>query len=181
MATAKKTAPRKTVKKTAPPKAATAKKAPVAKKAPAAKKSPAAAKPAPKVAKAPSTTKASPSQGAAVDAFIAKMEPWQQDLARALSALVASVAPKASAYVKWGHPIWDHAGPFVLAKPAKAHLTIGLWRGGQLRDPDHILEGDGEGMRFVRLRSGQQLPASLATLLREAVALNNKLGDPLKR
>ncbi|RJS25709.1 hypothetical protein DRW03_04295 [Corallococcus sp. H22C18031201] len=162
------------VKKSAPAKTAKAK------KAPAAKKSPAAARPAPKAARG-STSEAAPSQDAAVDAFIAKMESWQQDLVHALSALVAAAAPKASVYVKWGHPIWDQAGPFVLAKPAKAHLTIGLWRGGQLRDPDHILEGDGEGMRYVRLRAGQQLPASLATLLREAVALNNKLGNPMKR
>ncbi|WP_342375267.1 DUF1801 domain-containing protein [Myxococcus stipitatus] len=157
MATAKKAAPRKTATK----------KAPVAKKTPVAKKAPKAAAPV--------------SQGAAVEAFIGKLESWQQELVRELAALFAAEAPQASTYVKWGHPIWDHAGPFVLVKPARSHVLIGFWRGGQMKDAENILEGEGTGMRYLRLQSGQRPPASLGALVRQALVLNEKHGDPLKR
>ncbi|MFP2932883.1 DUF1801 domain-containing protein [Pyxidicoccus sp. 3LG] len=176
-ATAKKAAPRKAaVKKPAAKKSATPKK-PAAKKPAAAKKSAAV----PKLSPANVVPKVSPARGAAVDAFVAGLAPWQQDIVRPLAALFAAEAPGAAAYVKWGHPVWDQAGPFALVKPAKAHVTLGFWRGGQLSDADGILEGDGDGMRYVRIQAGQPLPASLAALVHEAVALNEKHGDPLKR
>ncbi|QSQ14089.1 DUF1801 domain-containing protein [Myxococcus landrumensis] len=162
MATAKKAAPRKTAAKT---------KTPVTKKV---------SKSGTASPKAKSAPKSAP-QGAVVEAFIAKLESWQQELVRELAALFAAEAPKASTYVKWGHPIWDHAGPFVLVKPAKAHLLIGFWRGGQMKDAEGILEGEGTGMRYLRLQSGQRPPASLASLVRQALVLNEKHGDPMKR
>ncbi|AGC47097.1 hypothetical protein MYSTI_05821 [Myxococcus stipitatus DSM 14675] len=166
MATAKKAAPRKTATK----------KAPAAKKAVATKKAPVAKKVA-----ATKNAAAPVSQGAVVEAFIGKLESWQQALVRELAALFAAEAPKASTYVKWGHPIWDHAGPFVLVKPAKAHVLIGFWRGGQMKDAEGILEGEGTGMKYLRLQSGQRPPASLAALVRQALVLNEKHGDPMKR
>ncbi|WP_338864696.1 DUF1801 domain-containing protein [Myxococcus stipitatus] len=165
MATAKKTATRKTAAKKTVSKAGTS--SPKAKRA----------KPAP----ASTSAKEAAPQDAAVEAFIAKLESSQQDLVRALASLIAAEAPKASAYVKWGHPLWDQAGPFVLVKPAKAHVTVGFWRGGQMRDAENLLEGEGTGMKYVRIPSGQQPPTGLAGLVREAVALNEKHGDPLKR
>lgn len=159
MATAKKAAPKKAaVKKTA------------------AKKVTAVAKPA-----RAASTESSSTKGSTIDAYVDALEAWQQEIAHPFAALVAKVAPKSSAYIKWGHPVWDLGGPFALLKPAKAHVTLGFWRGGQMSDAKGILEGDGDGMRYVKLKSGQQLPPSLAELVREAVALNAQHGDPLKR
>ncbi|WNG34755.1 DUF1801 domain-containing protein [Archangium violaceum] len=158
MATAKKTAPKKTAAKKTAPKKATA----VAKPERAAPKE-------------------SPMKGSTIDAYVGALETWQQEIARPFAALIAKVAPKSSAYIKWGHPVWDHGGPFALLKPAKAHVTLGFWRGGQMKDAEGLLEGDGDGMRYVKIKSGQQLPSTLAELVREAVALNAQHGDPLKR
>ncbi|TQF17995.1 hypothetical protein FJV41_00160 [Myxococcus llanfairpwllgwyngyllgogerychwyrndrobwllllantysiliogogogochensis] len=190
MATAKKSAPRKAAMKNSTSKTATSKKHEAPKKVAPPKKAPTARKssskdrserPVPKLAPAQVTPQTSSAQGSAVDAFVARMEGWQQDIVRPLAALIAKEAPGASAYIKWGHPVWDHAGPFALVKAAKAHVTLGFWRGGQMRDADGILEGDSDGMRYVRIQSGQRLPASLAALVHEALALNQKHGDPLKR
>jgi hypothetical protein len=124
--------------------------------------------------------KTPPIAASSIDGWIAALEPWQQQLVGAFAALVARTVQEASAYVKWGHPVWDFRGPFVLIKPYGGHVTVGFWRGAQLTDTAGILEGGG-GMRYAKIKAGDRLPASLAPLLREAAALNERLGDPLKR
>ncbi|MCP3140296.1 DUF1801 domain-containing protein [Pyxidicoccus xibeiensis] len=176
MATPKSAASRKSATKQAAPKKAAAKKA-AAKKAVATK----AAQAVPKLSPSAVVPKALAAKGASIEGFIAALEGWQQAIVRPLAALIAKEAPEAAAYVKWGHPVWDVGGPFALVKPAKGHVTLGFWRGGQLSDADGILEGEGAGMRYVRIPQGGALPASLAALVREAVALNERHGDPLKR
>ncbi|MFO0653127.1 MAG: DUF1801 domain-containing protein [Polyangiales bacterium] len=157
----------------------TAKK-PAAKK-PAAKK-PAAKKPAAKkpAAKKPAA-KTSPSKGKSVDWYASSLPAWQQEVVRQFSEAVATHAPDATSSIKWAQPVYEHAGPFAFVKAASKHVTVGFWRGAELAAPEGLFEGEGERMRHFKIREGQSLPAELGRLVREAVALNAKHGDPSKR
>jgi len=166
MATAKKTAPKK-----APAKKAPAKKAPAKKKAAAPKKAP-AARAAPKV---------SPVKGRTIASYVSKLQPWQQKVAHAIGELVAEAAPRATGSIKWAQPVWEHEGPFAFLRAAKAHVTLGFWRGAELDDRGLPLEGDGERMKHLKIREGETVPHAIGALIREAVALNEKLGSPTKK
>ena len=67
-------------------------------------------------------------------------------------------------------------------KGAKKHLTFGFWRGIELDDPQGKLEGSGEKMRHLKIKSLQELDTALITgYLRQAVALNAEKGNPTQK
>ena len=71
-----------------------------------------------------------------------------------------------------GHPtacVGDAAFGYVNA--FTAHVNVGFFRGAELADPGHLLEGTGRFMRHVKLRPESDVDATaLATLVRSAYA-----------
>jgi len=71
-----------------------------------------------------------------------------------------------------GHPtacIADAAFAYVNA--FTAHVNVGFFRGAELADPAHLLEGTGKHMRHVKLRPGSDVDATaLITLVDAAYA-----------
>lgn len=127
--------------------------------------------------------KKSPHAGSSVEHWIAKKaKGWQADAIRAIVRLVAKVAPKSAAAIKWGQPVFDHNGPFAYVRPSSKHLTFGFWRGAELAGGKGKLEGDGMRMRHLKIPSLAHLDEKLAALLiRQAVKLNRGKGDPTRR
>ena len=71
-----------------------------------------------------------------------------------------------------GHPtacIADAAFSYVNA--FKAHVNVGFFRGAEIADPEHLLEGTGKFMRHVKLRPESQVDATaLMKLIETAYA-----------
>src|SRR3989475_11497291 len=69
-----------------------------------------------------------------------------------------------------GHPtacVADAAFSYVNA--FKAHVNVGFFRGDEIADPEHLLEGTGKFMRHVKLRPNSQVDAtSLMTIIEAA-------------
>ena len=60
-------------------------------------------------------------------------------------------------------------------------VNFGFWRGADLSDPDGALEGTGDRMRHVKIRSAEDVdPERFTAWVKEAVALNESKGDPTK-
>ena len=150
---------------------ATSTKKPAAKKAAA--KKPAAAK---------KTYAVSPLRGMPIEAWIeAKTAGWQSELTRRIVALVQKAAPKSAASIKWGQPVFEQDGPFAFIKPAKAHLSVGFWRGSEVVDPAGILER-GDRMGHFKLKEGSELDEkALVAMVKDAVRLNAEKGSPTMR
>jgi hypothetical protein len=113
-----------------------------------------------------------------IEAYIAKHEDWRGEAMRALDALVRATVPGVRASIKWAQPVYEAGGPMVFMKAAKKHVTFGFWRGADMADPAGLLEGDGDRMRHVKIRS-VALP-DLAPYVAEALRLNADKGDPTK-
>jgi len=128
------------------------------------------------------TPKVSPLRGVSVETWAKRLKGWHIDALRQIRTIIARNAPKATLSIKWGQPVWELNGPFAFAKPAKNHLTFGFWRGAELKDPDGVLEGEGDRMRHVKITSAEDVRAlPLEAFVKEAVRLNEKKGDPTKR
>jgi hypothetical protein len=125
-------------------------------------------KPAPK---APSEGPAS-----AVEVCIAGLAPPQRALAEALVALVRSAAPKATVSIKWRMPVFEHHGLLCYVRPRPDYLTLGFYaQGTELSDPRGLLEGTGDRMRHVKVRSLKELPAAdLTRMIRQAARINER-------
>jgi hypothetical protein len=126
--------------------------------------------------------KVSPLKGTSVDEYVAKLPAAQAEIVTALRQLIKAAAPKSTEAVKWAQPVFEENGPFAYIKPAKAHVTFGFWRGGELKDSKGVLSGDGDRMKHVRLTSASDIKAKeLQALVKEAVKLNREKGDPTRR
>jgi hypothetical protein len=128
------------------------------------------------------TPKVSPLRGMPVEEWIeAKARGWHAAVIRNVLAMTHKVAPKASVVIKWGQPVIEENGPVAFVKVAKQHVTFGFWRGADLTDTKGVLEG-GDRMKHVKIRSEDAFDErTLSTLLRQAVSLNRKDGDPTRR
>jgi hypothetical protein len=61
-------------------------------------------------------------------------------------------------------------------------VNIGFWRGAELTDPNGLLEGDGDCRRRIKLSRRADIPEpALKRFVKEAVKLNQALGDPTQR
>ena len=130
-----------------------------------------------------SVPKVSPTKGMAVDAWIEKqVDPKFRQLVKDLLALARKAAPRSTLSIKWNQPVLECGGPMVFVRAAKAHVTIGFWRGSELRAPAGVLEGAGDRMRHLKIATGATLDAKLVTdLVKQAVKLNAEKGDPTRR
>lgn len=113
---------------------------------------------------------------AAVDAYIAKQQPFAKPILVHLRDTVHEVCTGADEVIKWGMPHFEYKGPFAGMAAFKAHATFGFWKekllrqgGAALPEPDEKAMGS-----FGCIRSLDDLPSrrALASLIRAAMKLN---------
>jgi hypothetical protein len=126
------------------------------------------------------TPSVSPLRGMPVGEWIkAKADASQAQVIRRLIDIGKQAAPDATLSIKWGQPVFEQSGPMVFIKVAKAHVTLGFWRGAEL--DDGTLEG-GDVMKHLKIRALSEIDEPRITrLMRKAVELNRTKGDPTKR
>ncbi|MFT3838201.1 MAG: DUF1801 domain-containing protein [Myxococcaceae bacterium] len=124
----------------------------------------------------------SPLSGESVDSFVKTLPSPQQMIVNRLRALVAQAAPEAMEALKFAQPVFEAEGPFAHIKPSATQVHFGFLRGALLEAPDGVLSGDGEMMRYVSISAWREVKEDiLKGLVRQAVLLNQRLGDPTKR
>ena len=117
-----------------------------------------------------------------VDDYIAGLDGWRQETVSALRDLVRNAAPDAEEAIKWAQPVYSENGPVCYMKAFANHVNFGFWRGGELTDPDGLLQGGGKKMAHVKITGKDDIPSSaLEAFIQEAVRLNRLHGDPTKR
>ena len=142
-----------------------------------AKRTPARRVPARKAA-----SKAAARGGKSVDAYVAGMEGWQAEAAQRLRDVVRSAAPSLAESIKWGQPVYEDNGPVCYFRSNADHLTFGFWRGTELDDPGMLLEGEGDRMKHIKIRSTDAVTGeALAAWVRQGVDLNRRYGNPTSK
>jgi len=113
------------------------------------------------------------------DAYVAALAGWRHDLVSALREAVHSAGLK-DERIKWGHLVYFSNGPVLLIRAEETRVLFGFWRGQRLREIEPGLRPGGKfEMATLELREGRALdPATARKLAREAVRLNQALGDP---
>ena len=115
------------------------------------------------------------SPGAYVDA----LDSWRRKLVEALRSTVHA-ASGLEEVVKWGHLVYLANGPVLLIRAEESRVLFGFWRGQRLRTIEPRLKPGGKyEMATLELREGMTVkPATVRRLVREAISLDRKLGDP---
>ena len=115
-----------------------------------------------------------------VEGYVRALPPALQAIVARVRALVASASPEATESFRWGQPVYESNGPFAYVKAHKSHVNFGFWRGAVLDLPEGVtFEGDGTRMRHLKIADvASILDEPLKSLVRQAVLLNGRLGNP---
>jgi hypothetical protein len=117
-----------------------------------------------------------------IEEYASSLQDWRGDVIRQLDEIVREAAPNATALIRWAQLVWEHGGPVAYARATAKHVTFGFWRGAELTDPEGLLEGSGDPMMHVKIAApGDVRTAQFAAWVKEAVELNEAMGDPTRR
>ena len=113
------------------------------------------------------------------DAYVAALDGWRKGLVEALRASVLS-AGKLEEIIKWRHLVYFSNGPVLLIRSEEERVLFGFWRGQRLGGIDARLKPGGkyEMATMVLIEGSEVNSAQVKKLVKAAVALNKKLGDP---
>lgn len=116
---------------------------------------------------------------ASPDAYVAALDGWRRECVDSLRATVRTVSALEEV-VKWGHLVYLANGPVLLIRAEEERVLFGFWRGQRLGAIEPRLKKSGKyEMATLELRQGMTVkPAIVRRLAREAVALNQTLGNP---
>jgi hypothetical protein len=102
--------------------------------------------------------------------YLADQPPKNRTVIRALRKFVASIAPELEEAVKWGNGCWVKGkAPVAYVYSDKDHVQFGFIRGSSLKDPKGLLQGKGEYVRHVKVRTPKDIDEkAFGALLRQA-------------
>ena len=88
----------------------------------------------------------------------------------AVREVIRGIAPELHMVKRWGMPWLAGNDLVVLPGRFSHHVGVEFWRGTELSDPHHLLEGTGKDLRHVKLRTVRDATSpAMVALLREAV------------
>ncbi|MBK9034909.1 MAG: DUF1801 domain-containing protein [Myxococcales bacterium] len=110
---------------------------------------------------------------APVQAYLAALPPWKQDIGRRLDALIVRTVPGVRKAVKWNSPFYglDGQGWFLGLHTFTRYLKVAFFRGASLR-PIPPGTSKGKDTRYLDIHEGDALDdALLASWVTQAAAL----------
>lgn len=108
---------------------------------------------------------------ATFDLYLADQPPKNRAIIKALRAFVKRTAPTLAETVKWGNGCWVKGKvPVVYVYSDKGFVQFGFFRGAALEDKKGLLEGKGQYVRHIKVRSVADIDrAAFAALVRQAI------------
>jgi hypothetical protein len=116
---------------------------------------------------------------ASAGTYVSALDGWRRKCVEVLRATVRAAAPLEEA-IKWGHIVYQSNGPVLFIRAEEGRVLFGFWRGERLVAIEPRLKPSRRyEMATLELREAMTVgPATIRRLTREAVALNQTLGDP---
>ena len=108
---------------------------------------------------------------ASFDLYLADQPPKNKTIIKALRAFVKRTAPKLEESVKWGNGCWVNGkAPVAYVYSDKGFVQFGFFRGASLEDRKGLLEGKGQYVRHIKVRTVADIDrTAFAALLRQAI------------
>ena len=120
-----------------------------------------------------------PQRDPRVDAFIAALPDWQQEICAKVRELVHAADPAVAETIKRStQPYFVLDGNICALLAAKDHVNVFLYDGGIVPDPDGIITGghDNKTARTVAFRQGEAIPARALTAMFRQIIADNRAG-----
>ena len=106
------------------------------------------------------------------------VEPRLRPLASELRRMFLEAAPDLRESIKWGNPCFEKKmRVFYIGSQGDRYVTLGLWQGALLPNPEGLIEGTGKRMRHMKIRSLEELDGpAIGEIIRGAVGIDGTEG-----
>jgi hypothetical protein len=113
------------------------------------------------------------------DAYVAALTGWRRQRVQTLRSAVVDAASLREV-IKWGHLVYYSNGPVLLIRAEDTRVLFGFWRGQRLLEIEPRLKRGGKyEMATLEITGKTPLDeTTIVALVKQAVALNARLGDP---
>jgi hypothetical protein len=88
-----------------------------------------------------------------VTEYINKASEDQIIILETLRKIVHNTIDNVSEEIKWNIPVFNNGKDFAYLRFAKKHITLGFYKIDKLIDPDNLLEGEGNTLKHLKIRS----------------------------
>jgi hypothetical protein len=118
-----------------------------------------------------------------IDRKIEELGDWRGETLSEVRAIIKEADPDVVEEWKWakatnpGTPVWSHDGDICTGESYKSVVKLKFFKGAALNDPSGLFNSslDGKVRRAIDIKENEKLDkGALKTLIREAVALNQK-------
>ena len=96
-----------------------------------------------------------------VSDYIEKAPDSLKELMEKLRNLIHDSVPGTIEQLKWKQPVFKKDKDFCYLKYSKEHVTFGFINASLLKDPDSLLQGSGNTMRHVKIKSTKDINEKL--------------------
>lgn len=69
-----------------------------------------------------------------------------------LRKLLHETVDNVSEQIKWGFPVFALTKDFAYLRFAKKHVTLGFYNIDKIKDPDNLLEGEGNTLKHIKIK-----------------------------
>lgn len=114
-----------------------------------------------------------------VDAFVAALPEWQQDICREVRELVHAADQEVEETIKrTTQPYFVLEGNICALLAARDHVNVFLYDGGIVADPEGIITGghDNKTARMISIHRGEAINAEALKAMFEQIIANNRAG-----
>lgn len=66
--------------------------------------------------------------------------------------LIHSCTENVGEEIKWGFPVFNNGKDFAYLRSSKKHITLGFYNIDQLKDPNKLLEGQGNTLKHIKIK-----------------------------
>jgi uncharacterized protein YdeI (YjbR/CyaY-like superfamily) len=111
----------------------------------------------------------------AVDAYIAKAEPFARPILTKIREAFHAGCPELEEKIKWGCPSFDHEGMLGGMSAFKKHVGFGFWKAAIMEDPEGLFGDDPKASPMhIKAATVGDLPSKkvLVAYVEQAVAVN---------
>jgi hypothetical protein len=88
-----------------------------------------------------------------VTEYIYKASEEQIIILETLRKIVHDTIDNVSEEIKWNIPVFNNGKDFAYLRFSKKHITLGFYKIDKLIDPDNLLEGEGNTLKHLKIRS----------------------------
>jgi hypothetical protein len=92
-----------------------------------------------------------------VTEYIDKATAEQIVILETLRKLVHETIGNVSEEIKWGFPVFAQIKDFAYLRFSKKHITLGFYNIDKIKDPDNLLEGEGNTLKHIKIKSADDI------------------------